>query len=249
MVVEILKRAIALTRANLALSNEKILEMVLSSIPKGQSQKHGFIFENIIRTKVFGLPEETNSNNKHDIDKALNRFNNNENISIKSSCGKNVDCGDISRFFSYDFNVLNTMIIVRYKQGDNVKKLVECIELNYNKELHTFLFGSITTSVLYDYIGYVKSIPKNCSKSDKATYDYLSRKKELQRGYDMNISISPKVDSKDQRRVQCSIPNIDTIIKKFPQLVISRSKNIIRGVEIPDSIVSGPRIRNIKTIS
>ena len=220
---------------------------MLSSIQTGQSQKHGFIFENIIRTKVFSLPEEKNDKNTHDIYKALNRFNNNENISIKSSCGKNVDCGDISRFFSYDFKSLNTMIIVRYKQEDTVKKLVECIELNYNKELHTFLFGTITSSVLDEYIGYVKSIPKNCSKSDKASYDYLSRKTELQKKYNMNISISPKVDSGSQRRVQCSIRNIDNIIKQFPHLVIARSKNTIRGVEMPESIQSGSRIRKVKT--
>jgi hypothetical protein len=246
MIKELLRKAIQLTRSNLALSDEQILEMVTQ---KGQSQQHGFIFENIIRTLVFSLPEEKNDRNTHDIDKALNRFNNNENISIKSSGGKGIDCGDISRFFNYDFNTLNTMIIVRYKQEDSVKKLVECIELNYNKELHTFLFGSISNSALDEYISYVKSIPKGCSKSERAKYEYLSRKEDLQKAHNMTISISPKVDSGSQRRVQCSIRNIDTIIKQFPQLVISRSKNIIRGVEIPDSIRSESRIRKSKTIN
>jgi hypothetical protein len=247
MVVEILKRAIVLTRANLTLTNEKILEMVLSSIPKGQSQKHGFTFENIIRTKVFLLPEEKNDKNTHDINKALNRFNSNENISIKSSGGNGIECGDIFRFFNYDFKCLNTIIIVRYKQETGIKKLAECIQLNYNMELHTFLFGSITNAVLDEYISYVKSIPKGCSDEDKAQYDYLSRKKDLQRIHTMNILISPKLDSKNQRRVQCRIPDIDKIIEEFPHLVISRSKNIIRGVEMPDSIISSPRVRNKKT--
>jgi hypothetical protein len=63
----------------------------------------------------------------------------------------------------------------------------------------------------------------------------------------MKINISPKVDSKSQRRVQCSIPKIDTILELFPNNIISRSsEHIIRNVKITGNITSGPRQRNSK---
>ena len=60
----------------------------------------------------------------------------------------------------------------------------------------------------------------------------------------MNINISPKVDSFTQRRVQCSIPKLNTILDLFPQNIISRTTEpIIRNIQISASIYSGPRIR------
>ena len=63
----------------------------------------------------------------------------------------------------------------------------------------------------------------------------------------MQINISPKVDSKSQRRVQCSIPAFDNNLKKFITYSSSNDKpNVIRDIEIPVSIISKPRIRNSK---
>ena len=60
----------------------------------------------------------------------------------------------------------------------------------------------------------------------------------------MHINISPKVDSKTQRRVQCSIPKVNDVLIKFPQNIISRTnKSIIKGIEITSCINSEPRKR------
>jgi hypothetical protein len=49
----------------------------------------------------------------------------------------------------------------------------------------------------------------------------------------MKCIINPKVDSKKQRRVQCSIIKIDDLFKKFEKLIISRNKEgVLRGVKI-----------------
>ena len=64
-----------------------------NEITPKQSQKHGFTIENEIRTKVFNLEKKSNDTNTHDIPKKLNKFNSNENISIKSTQSNNVDCG------------------------------------------------------------------------------------------------------------------------------------------------------------
>ena len=63
----------------------------------------------------------------------------------------------------------------------------------------------------------------------------------------MQINISPKVDSKSQRRVQCSIPNFNTTLKKYITYSSSDDKpNVIRDIEIPLSIISKTRTRHLK---
>ncbi len=101
-----------------------------------QSQKHGFIFENRLREKVFELKNKKNDTDIHDISSSENKFNSNENISIKISCNGDIGCGDILRFYKYDFTQKNTMIVGIYKQINDKQKQIESIyEIDYNKNL------------------------------------------------------------------------------------------------------------------
>ena len=66
----------------------------------------------------------------------------------------------------------------------------------------------------------------------------------------MYINISPKVDSKNQRRVQCSIPKINELLEQYPEFIISRnSEAVVRGVQITSTIESGKRKRNSKQLT
>ena len=72
-------------------------------------------------------------------------------------------------------------------------------------------------------------------------------KQELQARHNMFINISPKVDSKSQRRVQCSIPKMHELFARFPCHILSRSdKALVKNVEISAMITSTKRIRNKK---
>ena len=202
----------------------------------GQSQKHGFDFENEIRTKVFNLNEEINNLNIYDIPAKDNKFNNNENISIKITQNV-IFCSDILRFYNYDFNQQNTIIVGKYTQIGDIKNINEIIEIDYNQELHTYLFGTITKEIIEKYIQMIKAIPNGKVTKDDRDY-YINFKKKLMKDYSMNICINPKVDSRNQRRVQCSI-------KKIPDnCIITRSYDSVRGVKINTVLQSGRRIRN-----
>jgi len=212
-----------------------------------QSQSHGFILaENPIRELVFDIPSESNNTDTHDIPSEKNKFDSNENISIKSTGNLNIDCGDILRFFNYDMEKKNTIICVKYEQIQDTKVIKKIYEIIYNKEMHNYLFGTITKEELEEYVKFIKSIEHGkCIKETKEKY--LSEKKRLQKNHNMQIIISPKVDSKSQRRVQCSIPAFDNNLKKFITYSSSNDKpNVIRDIEIPVSIISKPRIRNSK---
>lgn len=211
------------------------------------SQKHGFDMENQVRTKVFGLQPSKNDTNTHDIPHHLNKFDGNENVSIKMTGNNNVDCGDIIRFHGYDFAQQNTLLIIRYKQLGDQKKIVEILELDYNSEMHGLLFGTITLAELTEYDQMIKALARG-KVSTELCRQYKLRKNELQRLHNMWIRISPKVDSKTQRRVQCSIPKIDELIFKYPQFIKSRSPvempSLVRGIQIVDAITSARRVRN-----
>jgi hypothetical protein len=211
-----------------------------------QSQSHGLYWDNEIRVKVFGIDQCINDTKKYDIDACENKFDPLENISIKTSSNNNIDCSDILRFFNGDFSKKYTIILIRYTQKDNYKYVKEILELAYTSALRDHLFGTVTQEVLQQYVDLIKAIP-NGPVAAEIKKEYKLRKSELQKTYNMAINISPKVDSKSQRRVQCSIPKVDSLLEQFPEIIISRtSEPIVRNVPISAQILSEPRVRNKK---
>lgn len=213
----------------------------------GQSQKHGFTFENNIRENVFNLPKEKNDTKTHDIPKKKNKFNSNENCSIKTTGSDIICCGDILRFFNYDFNEKNTIIVIAYKQTDTHKIIENIYEIDYNKKCHEVLFGDLPKEEIIKYVEGVKSIPRKTKGEEaKNIYNYLFEKKKLKSKYNYIIQINPKVDS-SQSRVQCSIPKFEKNICDFITYKSSdNTPNILRNKEIIYSIESCRRKRKTK---
>lgn len=211
-----------------------------------QSQSHGLFWDNEIRVKVFGLNQCKNDTKKYDIDFSENKFDPNENISIKTTCNNNICCGDIIRFYNGSFDKKYTIILIRYLQTQDKKEIKEIIEINYTQALRDYLFGTITEDILKQYVDFIKSIP-NGIVTPEINSEYKKQKTTLQKEHKMFITINPKVDSNSQRRVQCTIPKIDYLLDKFPELIISRTKtSVIRGITISSEIQSSPRVRHKK---
>lgn len=209
------------------------------------SQSAGFTFENLIRELVFDVPFDPNNTDKYDIPSEKNRFNPNENISIKSSGNGNIDCGDIIRFYNYNFDNTNTIIVVRYEQVDDFKTVKHIYQIDYNREMRDLLFGSIEEKELSEYVESIKKIPKGISGEEvRKSYDYLAKKIELQKTHKMKINISPKIDSKGQRRVQCSIPDFIKSVEMFIKYKSPHTHpSSIRQRSIPMKIQSKRRVR------
>ncbi|ABT14941.2 hypothetical protein NY2A_B542R [Paramecium bursaria Chlorella virus NY2A] len=218
-----------------------------SHIEKGvQSQHHGFVFENELRHKVFLIPTRSNDVNTHDISKNQNRFDAIENISIKTTGKKDICCGDIIRFYDYDFSDANTMIVGQYTQTTTHKKIDRIIEIKYDKKLHEVLFGTITRDELIAYVDMVKALPRGRISKSKRD-EILSMKKELEKTHGMYIQISPKIDSGNQRRVQCRIRNVDDLVEKNPENLLSISTTgVVRGIAINTIIASYRRNRTAR---
>ena len=215
------------------------------AIPQ-QSQLHGFVFENQIRTSVFGMTSSANDTGKHDIPKGMNSINPNENVSIKTTGRNSICCGDILRFYDYDFTDENTMIVGQYKQAVSQKIITRIVELDYNAELHRYLFGTVTREELVSYVDMVKAVPRG-KVSARLRQEILNKKKDIERNHGMAIQISPKIDSGSQRRVQCMIRNVDDLIRDVPSSLKSLTTDgIIRGASINLVIPSAVRTRHTR---
>ena len=199
-----------------------------------QSQGHGFLIENFIRENVFKLKPKKNDTSKFDI------ITCNENISIKTTGSKTLCMGSILSFFDYDFNYNITLIVIQYIQCDKLKIIKKIYEMNFCKECFEMLFENLNRYDVENYVQYIKSIPHG--KVDKdIKKKYKDMKKVLESKSNCKITINPKVDSKNQRRVQCSIKNFETILEKY---MFYESQDTLRYVKLPKTMNSDKRLRH-----
>jgi len=187
-----------------------------------ESQGHGKAFEIEIQKKCYMISEEdicaSGHCDRYDIIRAHNHIND-RNISIKTSCSSSIDCSDIMLFLnSEDLDI----VVVLYKQVGDIKEAYKTCVIDFDTFISHFredvprycdMDYDTWFHKLQEYIEFVKRIPKG--RCEDKSYKYI--KKPLCKVPYFNIA--PKVDSKSQRRVQCSI-NIEKMkdmgIIEFP---------------------------------
>ena len=131
-----------------------------------------------------------------------------KDVSIKTAKGRKVDCGDILRRRSeteYD------IIIGVWDQVGDMKIFHTEYTFHIKPEHETLLWGRMSYEKLREFNEYIKSIPegRTAQQETKVERQVL---KTITEDADAQMKIHPKVDSKKQRRVQCSF-NIDRLIK------------------------------------
>ena len=198
-----------------------------------RSQEFGFHIENLVRTLIHKAPIKKNDISVHDISKEENALDPSETQSIKTTSGNQIDCGDVLRLYDYDYKEKHTMIVFCYAQEASKRRINRILELNMNEEFKNVLFGTVKREQIESLDTYVKSIPKNGrTKIHSDTYKKMA--KALKVSSNGWISYAPKVDSKSQRRLQCSIRHLNEFLEKNSSLVLSdSSKCILRNIEFP----------------
>ena len=175
-------------------------------------QAHGNYFEDIKTREITGMSKDEYDNLKDngytssmDIVKGLYS---DRDISIKTAKSKKVDCGDILRRRAeteYD------IIIGLWNQVGDTKVFHTEYTFHIKPEHESLLWGKMTYEKLREFDNYIKSIPegRTAQQDTKVERQVL---KTITEDADAQMKIHPKVDSKKQRRVQCSF-NIDRLIK------------------------------------
>ena len=132
----------------------------------------------------------------------------NANGSAKAAKGVKsctVNCGDILDRMDECKNTEFELIVGMFTQIDKKIKHFHTQYIFYIKPEHyEILWGSMSREDVVEFDTYVKSIPNGKEAQVEYNPKWKRRVKELRKkkGY---MQINAKVDSKDQRRVQCSI--------------------------------------------
>ena len=175
-------------------------------------QAHGNYYEDLKTRQITGLSKvdydalkENGYTSGMDIMKGLLSIS---DYSIKTTNGNKIDCGDVlRRRQETDYN----LVVGCYSQvGDN--KVFHTEYTFYIKPEHEQkLWGRMNYNLLAEYVNYIKNIPagKKAQQETKAERTLL---KNCVSDKNALVKIHPKVDSKKQRRVQCSV-KIKELIK------------------------------------
>lgn len=208
-------------------------------------QNHGVVFEDLIISKITGFSKQeyqkflTNAYS-HSMDIVKGIYSN-EDYSIKvSKNGSGVGCGDILRFNKHTANDNFSIIVGSWNQiNPNLKIYREIYEFKIRPEHYEIFWNKINFECLQEFVHWVKSIPPGKTAQLAVRKEWKSRREEIYQKYGQGIlSIDAKIDSKNQRRVQCSF-KIKDLINSNIEFVKHTTQ--YQGIMLPYEQLSSPR--------
>ncbi len=188
-------------------------------------QAHGNVFEDIIIREFTGM-----SKNEYDKLKPngytstfdlVKGIITKSNYSIKTTGKMTVECADIlKRMEEKEYK----LIVGCYNQKGENKIFHTQYEFFITSDDATKLWGDMTYEQIVQFVNFVRAIPpgkegqKNTLKERNILKEQIQCKNSL-------MKINPKVDSKNQRRVQCSFKLKEMLLSGIPY--IKKDINII----------------------
>lgn len=147
--------------------------------------------------------------------------------SIKTTKNNTICCSDLLRKMKHNEYHL---IVGVYKQVGKQKKFHTEYEFYITPEDYNTLWGEMKYADVEAFVNYVKSIPagKEAQQRTKSVRNTMKEEVQCKKAL---FKINPKVDSKKQRRVQCSL-HIDKLIAAGIKC---------KKTTIDYTVVSGPR--------
>jgi hypothetical protein len=235
--------AVPAVAARVAIGKRDIMKrifllLILLSLPlrAAEVQSHGYVFEKWVRDTFFeGYEGEYTQH--WDIAKEANKKYGGVPVSVKfTKYGSSVDLGDALRQFNVDEKFM--LIIGYWKQEGNRKRIVHIIAPVITPQQWRKLFEPITKDDLLK----LDATVKNRELTPQQASLEASKIKRAKPFTDAIITLNPKIDSKGQRRLQCSL-RFDAVFKNLAPDVPREApeKPTLFGIEAPPPFVSGPR--------
>lgn len=194
---------------------------------KKASQQHGFEFENQVKANFSNYLKlfDIDYTEKWDIPP----------VSVKSFNFKNgrIEFGSIENMFKIDSNFF--LVLVGYEQDGNIKRVVYSDILLITKNHLVKMKGMLRLEELEKLSEILKSYKEGEHELAQEWYKSIKGQYEIKTMFQINF----KVDSKKQRRIQCSM-NIETLYRAVGIEPVIENKLCIADIE------SDARIRNKK---
>lgn len=159
-------------------------------------------------------------------------------VSIKvSKVGSSVNLGDAMRQRSIKTDFL--IIVALWKQDSSSTKMIEQVGISViPPAIWDSLWGGITMKDLQELEAIIKDTNVGYKETRKAAQKWKVEHQDILDA--AGITLNPKIDSKNQRRLQCSLN-----YKKFIELAWFETQPpqepLMCGVTVPNPILSGAR--------
>lgn len=205
-------------------------------------QSHGFTFEKWVRDHFFGGYVGSYMQ-KWDVDPAHNLYDQvppefrHLPVSIKTAkIGTPIGLGDVLRQRQIDHDFL--MITGFWQQHTRTEKwIIDIGYVAFSADLWDKLWGQLSLSELR----FIDAIVKDTGEHYSSVRQRAKQWKQQPAVQSSTIVINPKIDSKTQRRIQCSLP-VDTFWKLASRGVSRIASATLWNEPFPNPIISAPRV-------
>ena len=175
---------------------------------RSDNQMHGKSFENLIKAAngIFtyaAADRKRSPNDRFDIGSEDDRTCGFP-TSIKSAQRNTIGLSGARQFWqSFDFAPYR-VLVGRYRQDNGIKVFGEIHEIILRDKYRAALLGSVSEAEIGEFHDELKSFGPGSEAQALASAWAQERKRELQPRIGL-VTLNPKIDSKNQRRLQCSI--------------------------------------------
>jgi len=204
---------------------------------RAEVQRHGYVFEKWVRDTFFDGYVLENYTQLWDIPKDKNKRYGQIPVQIKmTKYGSPTDLGDALRQFGIGEKFL--LIIGYWKQEGDKKRVVNIVAATIEPEIYTSLWRPI----LWDDLQKLDAVVKNRNLTPQ---EARAAAKKMKSGAPFSSSVMgvhPKIDSKTQRRLQCSLSFREVFEFLAPQSDSRVLENpALFGIAAPAPFYSPPR--------
>lgn len=200
-------------------------------------QRHGVVFEEWVRGTFFDGYRPESHTQKWDIPAEANRRHGGVAVNPKAIKWRtSVDLGDALRQFDIDEPFI--LVIGYWIQDGPKKRFVKIVAPRIEPEQWRALWGPVTRADLQRLDAMIKD-------RDIPHQEVRRRAKAMKAGPPFSeavFTLNPKIDSKGQRRLQCSLRFDEVFARLLPGVTpTAEDAPELWGVAFPGPIESGPR--------
>ncbi len=212
---------------------------LLAALPLGaqEVQQHGLVFEQWVRTTFFDGYRPASYTQKWDIPATANRHHGHVPVNPKATkYGTPVDLGDALRQIKITEPFL--LVIGYWRQDGDTKRIVNIVAPTVTPEQWQQLWAPVTRADLEK----LDTVIKDRSLTPAQARERAQAIKRAPPFSQSTIEVNPKIDSRDQRRLQCSLRFTDVFKFLAPGADSSaQATPSLWGVVYPGPIDSKPR--------
>ena len=200
-------------------------------------QSHGLVFEQWVRDTFFDGYRPPSYTQKWDIPAAANKDHGGVPVNPKAiKYGAPVDLGDALRQFEVDEPFL--LVVGFWQQDGDEKRFVNILASRIEPGVWKKLWGPVTLADLQK----LDAVIKDKSLTPEQARVAAQRIKNAPPFSEAVIEVNPKIDSKTQRRLQCSVRFADVFTHLAPTADPKPQEHAaLWGVPFPRTVASKAR--------